>query len=78
VLFDTILSSLISFIGVGGFFGGFMMGGPKIGIPSVGILGLLIGLMYLGFAIYAIYGAYRGFTGQDFEYAIIGDFIRKI
>ncbi|MBZ4687641.1 MAG: hypothetical protein PWQ96_33 [Clostridia bacterium] len=54
------------------------MGGPKIGIPSVGILGLLIGLMYLGFAIYAIYGAYRGFTGQDFEYAIIGDFIRKI
>lgn len=69
-----ILSSLISLIGVGTLFGGFIMG-PHI---ATGLLGLVIGLINLAFAVYAIYGAYCGFGGRYFEYAVIGDFVKKI
>ncbi|WP_366923129.1 DUF4870 domain-containing protein [Metallumcola ferriviriculae] len=35
-------------------------------------------LIFWGLTLYAIYAAIKAFTGKGFEYAVIGDFIRRI
>lgn len=71
----ALLSFFVSFAGVGGALGSFLMRGS---LAPIGFLGGLISLAYLVLVAYAVYAAYNAFTGKDFQYAMIGDFIAKI
>jgi uncharacterized membrane protein len=48
-------------------------------IPSIGFPGIVLPylLIWLGFIIYAFYGAYQVYLGRDFRYAIIGERVER-
>lgn len=74
-----ILFSVLNIFFVGRFVGGMLMRNHWMFPFNTGFsTGGLLGLLYLAAVIYAIVASIKAFSGDKFQYAVIGDFVDGI